>query len=238
MKTQSSKTPAAIKRSSQKSVFVLDDHPMTRFGIKELIASEPSLCLAGESDNAEDTLAKVQKLPPDILLVDLTLNGRSGLELIKDLRKVQPEVDILVFSMHEEAFYAERALRAGARGYVQKSEGAVLLIQAIHTVLEGKVFVSESVKNQFFDKMTGRDSDEKSSPIDRLSDRELEVLALVGKAYESKDIAEELKMSVKTVEAHRTSIRQKLDIRNRAELVRFAVLWTTEHAADEVSGMV
>ena len=223
------------KSEATRTIFVVDDHPMTRFGIKELIDSIPSLDMVGESDNAEDTLEKAQKLKPDLLLVDLTLKGRSGLELIKDLRKLQPEIEILVFSMHEEAFYAERVLRAGARGYVMKTEGTQQLLQAIRTVLDGRVFVSDLVAHSFLDKMTGRQTDASSSPVNRLTDRELEVLAMVGKARESRDIAKLLSMSIKTVEAHRASIRQKLDIKTRAELVRFAVLWMAETGADEIS---
>ncbi|MDB4665219.1 response regulator transcription factor [Verrucomicrobia bacterium] len=210
------------------SIFIVDDHPMTRFGLKKLIQSQDTLLLAGESDNAEDTLEKVQKEPPDLLLVDLTLRGRSGLELIKDLRRLLPEIEVLVFSMHEESYYAERVLRAGGRGYVMKSQGAEFLLEAIETIRSGKVYVSNAVKNRFLDNMSGRQDKMSASPVKHLTDRELEVLALVGKAFESVDIAGELNMSVKTVEAHRSSIRQKLNIRTRAELVRFAVLWLTE----------
>jgi DNA-binding NarL/FixJ family response regulator len=210
------------------SIFIVDDHPMTRFGLKKLIQSQDTLLLAGESDNAEDTLEKVQKEPPDLLLVDLTLRGRSGLELIKDLRRLLPEIEVLVFSMHEESYYAERVLRAGGRGYVMKSQGAEFLLEAIETIRGGKVYVSNAVKNRFLDNMSGRQDKMSASPVKHLTDRELEVLALVGKAFESVDIAGELNMSVKTVEAHRSSIRQKLNIRTRAELVRFAVLWLTE----------
>lgn len=217
------------------SIFIVDDHPLTRLGIKELIDAENTLCVVGESDNAEDTLEKVQKQKPDMLLVDLTLKGRSGLELIKDLRRVMPDIEVLVFSMHEEAFYAERVLRAGARGFVMKSEGPGRLLEAIQTILKGKVFVSDSVANSFLDKMTGRQNETTTSPVDQLTDRELEVLALVGKACESRDIAKELNMSVKTVEAHRTSIRQKLNVKSRAELVRFAVLWIAETGAKVVA---
>ncbi len=220
---------------SKYSLFVVDDHPMTRFGIRELIGTTDNLSVIGESDNAEDTLEKVQKLRPDLLLVDLTLRGRSGLELIKDLRKVQPDVEILVFSMHEETFYAERVLRSGARGYVMKSESSDRLLEAIHSVLQGKVFVSDLVANHFLNKMTGRPTEDSNSPVARLTDRELEVLALVGRARESREIAKSLGMSVKTVEAHRASIRNKLDIKSRAELVRFAVLWVAETGADELT---
>jgi DNA-binding NarL/FixJ family response regulator len=233
MSPQSQKNLASRTKTHRASLFIVDDHPMTRFGLRELIDSEEALQVMGESDNAEDTLEKVQKQKPDMLLVDLTLKGRSGLELIKDLRRVMPDIDVLVFSMHEEAFYAERVLRAGARGYVMKSEGSGRLLEAIQTILEGRVFVSDTVANSFLDKMTGRQNETTSSPVDRLTDRELEVLALVGKAYESRDIAAELNMSVKTVEAHRTSIRQKLDVKSRAELVRFAVLWMAETGAEE-----
>ena len=217
-----------------RSIFVVDDHPLTRAGIRQSIDVHASLTLIGESDNADDTLEKVQKLKPDLLIVDLTLRGRSGLELIKDLRKVQPEVEILVFSMHEETFYAERVLRAGARGYVMKSEGAKQLIVAILTILKGEVHVSDLVASNFLNNLTGRQRKTSSSPVSHLTDRELEVLALVGKARESREIAKLLSMSVKTVEAHRASIRQKLDIKTRAELVRFAVLWGEDTKMDGI----
>lgn len=218
-----------------RSIFVVDDHPLTRAGIRESIDVHASLTLIGESDNADDTLEKVQKLKPDLLIVDLTLRGRSGLELIKDLRKVQPELEILVFSMHEETFYAERVLRAGARGYVMKSEGAKQLIGAIQTILNGEVHVSDLVASNLLNNLTGRQPKTSSSPVSHLTDRELEVLALVGKARESREIAKLLSMSVKTVEAHRASIRQKLDIKTRAELVRFAVLWGEDTGMDGIT---
>lgn len=218
-----------------RSIFVVDDHPLTRAGIRESIDVHASLTLIGESDNADDTLEKVQKLKPDLLIVDLTLRGRSGLELIKDLRKVQPELEILVFSMHEETFYAERVLRAGARGYVMKSEGAKQLIGAIQTILKGEVHVSDLVASTLLNNLTGRQPKTSSSPVSHLTDRELEVLALVGKARESREIAKLLSMSVKTVEAHRASIRQKLDIKTRAELVRFAVLWGEDTRMDGIT---
>lgn len=218
-----------------RSIFVVDDHPLTRAGIRESIDVHASLTLIGESDNADDTLEKVQKLKPDLLIVDLTLRGRSGLELIKDLRKVQPELEILVFSMHEETFYAERVLRAGARGYVMKSEGAKQLIGAIQTILKGEVHVSDLVASNLLNNLTGRQPKTSSSPVSHLTDRELEVLALVGKARESREIAKLLSMSVKTVEAHRASIRQKLDIKTRAELVRFAVLWGEDTRMDGIT---
>lgn len=218
-----------------RSIFVVDDHPLTRAGIRESIDVHASLTLIGESDNADDTLEKVQKLKPDLLIVDLTLRGRSGLELIKDLRKVQPELEILVFSMHEETFYAERVLRAGARGYVMKSEGAKQLIGAIQTILNGEVHVSDLVASNLLNNLTGRQPKTSSSPVSHLTDRELEVLALVGKARESREIAKLLSMSVKTVEAHRASIRQKLDIKTRAELVRFAVLWGEDTRMDGIT---
>ena len=218
-----------------RSIFVVDDHPLIRAGIRESIDVHASLTLIGESDNADDTLEKVQKLKPDLLIVDLTLRGRSGLELIKDLRKVQPEVEILVFSMHEETFYAERVLRAGARGYVMKSEGAKQLVEAIQTILKGEVHVSELVASNFLNNLTGRKRKTSSSPVSHLTDRELEVLALVGKARKSREIAKLLSMSVKTVEAHRASIRQKLDIKTRAELVRFAVLWGEDTKMDGIT---
>ena len=218
-----------------RSIFVVDDHPLTRAGIRQSIDVHASLTLIGESDNADDTLEKVQKLKPDLLIVDLTLRGRSGLELIKDLRKVQPEVEILVFSMHEETFYAERVLRAGARGYVMKSEGAKQLVVAILNILKGEVHVSDLVASNFLNNLTGRQRKTSSSPVSHLTDRELEVLALVGKARESREIAKLLSMSVKTVEAHRASIRQKLDIKTRAELVRFAVLWGEDTKMDGIT---
>ena len=218
-----------------RSIFVVDDHPLIRAGIRESIDVHASLTLIGESDNADDTLEKVQKLKPDLLIVDLTLRGRSGLELIKDLRKVQPEVEILVFSMHEETFYAERVLRAGARGYVMKSEGAKQLVEAIQTILKGEVHVSDLVASNFLNNLTGRKRKTSSSPVSHLTDRELEGLALVGKARESREIAKLLSMSVKTVEAHRASIRQKLDIKTRAELVRFAVLWGEDTKMDGIT---
>ncbi len=198
---------------------------MIRFGVAELINGETDLMVCGESDNAYDALDDLPRARPDLVVVDITLEGKSGLEFIKEVQRVQPDLDTLVVSMHDEGFYAERVLRAGGRGYLMKATGPSELLKAIRKVLGGAVYVSARISGLIFDKLTGREKLSEKGVVGSLTDKELEVLSLIGQAKESRDIAKQLNMSLKTVEAHRTHIRQKLKIGSRAELIQFAVRW-------------
>ena len=208
----------------RKKIFIVDDHPMMREGLAQLIGHETDLVVCGEADDAAQALEQIEKLQPDLALVDITLRSTSGLELIKDLRIRVPALSILVISMHDESLYAERVLRAGGRGYVMKQEGGKKLMEAIRQVLNGKTYVSERISAKIFDLFSGRLT-ESSSPVERLTDREFEVFRLIGQGLSTKQIAEKLRVSAKTVEVHRVNIKQKLKVATAAELIHFAVRW-------------
>ena len=219
---------SSVSRSKRKPrrIYLLDDHPMVRFGMFELINREPDLMVCGEASDAYEAIDDLPRAKPDLVLVDIALSGKSGLEFIKETQRLQPGLDTLVVSMHDEGFYAERVLRAGGRGYLMKLAGADELLRAIRKVLSGEVYVSDRIANLIFDQLTGRNLAMEGGIVERLTDKEVEVLSLIGQAKESREIAKQLNLSLKTVETHRTHIRQKLSIGSRAELIQFAVRWT------------
>jgi len=215
------KTPeAAVARK----IFLVDDHPLVREWLGNLIAGHEGLEVAGEAEDAPEALAAISCLQPDVAVVDLSLARGSGLELIKDIRSVCPEVAVLVLSMHEEATYAERALRAGAMGFVVKRETARNIIAAIRSVLAGKVFVSDQFAQAVVRRMVVAPGEERS-PVEILSDRELEVFEMIGRGIDTKGVAEELHLSLKTVQAYCARIKEKMDLGSAQELLRAAVLW-------------
>lgn len=206
-------------------MLIVDDHPIVREGLVQQINREPDLVVCAQASNASHALAAVEEHQPDIVLVDINLPGRSGLELIRDLGAVAPELPILVLSMHDESVFAERVLRAGGRGYVSKETGGDKLLEAIRRVLSGQIYVSETVSTRLLDSLAGKHPARTVSPVEQLTDRELEVFTLIGQARETKEIARRLNMSGKTVEAHRAAIKRKLKLRTGPELTRHAVLW-------------
>lgn len=212
--------PSALRR-----ILVVDDHPMTRSGVAELIRQQPGLTVCCEMGTAKEALAAVNAEPPDLVLCDLSLAERSGLELIKDLHALHPDVPILVFSMHYESLYAERVLRAGARGYIMKSEGASKLLEAIRQVLRGEVYLSEVMRDRAVYRFTHGPGTATGDNSAALSDRELEVFELIGQALGTREIAARLHVSRSTVETHRAHIKEKLGLASATELVRAAVEW-------------
>ena len=226
MARESKNVASARGKRKRRRIYLLDDHPMIRYGMAELINGEPDLMVCGEASNAYDAIDELSKAKADLVVVDITLQGKSGLEFIKETQRLQTPLDTLVVSMHDEGFYAERVLRAGGRGYLMKLAGADELLKAIRVVLGGEVYVSARISKLVFDQLTGRANPKEAGIVSRLTDKEVEVLSLIGQAKESRDIAKQLNMSLKTVEAHRTHIRQKLEIGSRAELIQFAVRWT------------
>lgn len=206
-------------------ILIVDDHPMMREGLAQLIAREKDLEVCGEAEEAESALAMVEKLEPSLILVDITLTGRNGLELIKDIHALRPELLMLVISMHDEALYAERVLRSGARGYIMKQEGGKRIMRAIRTVLEGHTYVSDKIAARIIDIFSGRRDRTESSPLERLTDRELEVFQLTGQALGTREIAGKLRISGKTVEVHKANIKEKLNLKNSAELIAYASRW-------------
>jgi len=217
------KPAASTKARTQ--IFLVDDHPLMRDGLRLLIQQQPDLAVCGEAEDGLAALTGIEKLRPDLVLADITLPGKSGLELIKDIQALSPGLPVLVLSMHDENLYAERVLRAGGRGYVMKQEGGGRMIEAIRQVLAGKIAVSERMASRILEVFSGRRATADDSPVARLSDREFEVFQLIGEGRGTTEIAAQLHLSVKTVEAHRANIKQKLALQSAPELVRAAVRW-------------
>ena len=215
-------------------ILLVDDHPFMRMGLAQFLNSQPDLRVCGEAGDPREAMALVEKARPDLVLLDLNLPGKGGLELIKDLRALHPELPVLVLSMHDEPQYAPRVLRAGARGYIMKSEPVTRMAEGIREVFRGKMVVSDRMASLILEIFAGSGSAEGGLPEARLSDRELEVLALVGSAQSTRAVAQRLNISMKTVEAHRANIKQKLGLTSSQELVRYAVCWVEE--GDRASG--
>jgi len=205
-------------------ILIVDDHPMMREGLVQLIEHEPDLCAAGQASDAAQTLNAIAEAMPDLVILDISLPDKSGLELIKDIQALHPHLPVLVLSMHDESLYAERVLRAGGRGYIMKQEGGKRLMEAIRSVLDGKIYVSERMSEKILELFSGHRT-ETHSPVEHLSDREFEVFQLVGQGQGTRQIAERLHLSVKTVEVHRGNIKRKLKLNSGNELVRYAVRW-------------
>ena len=208
-----------------KTVLIVDDHPIMRQGLAQLIAQEPGLTVCGEAEDAHGALQAIGQLQPDVAIVDIALKEGNGLELIKDIKIRYPKLAVLVLSMYDEAIYAERCLRAGARGYVTKAEASTKVIQALREVLRGGVYVSQQMASKMLRKLVSGDSDLDVFPMDRLSDREFQVFELIGQGLQTREIAKKLSLSVKTVDAHRENIKKKLNLGSATELLIYAVRW-------------
>jgi DNA-binding NarL/FixJ family response regulator len=206
-------------------ILIVDDHPMMREGLAQLIRHETDLLVCGEAGTAAEALEKARSTHPDLVLVDITLPGRSGIELIKDLQSVRPNLPALVISMHDEVLFAERALRAGARGYIMKHEGGNKVIRAIRTVLSGEIYVSDGVSRRVLAGLSAAGHRTLHSPIEQLSDREFEVFQLLGEGLPTPQIGKRLNLSAKTVETHRMNIKAKLGFKSSCELIAHAARW-------------
>ena len=220
-------TTAAPKSSEpaggKRKVFLVDDHPIVRQGLAQLINNESDLVVVGQGEDAYQSLRAIRDAKPDLVLVDVSLKDSDGIEMVKDLKSQSPNLPALVVSMHDESLYAERALRAGAGGYVMKQEAPQVLLTAIRTVLAGQVYVSGKMSATLLQRMVAGKKRDGALPMDRLTDRELEVFRMIGAGMSVKEIADKLFLSVKTVEAHREHIKEKLNIKSSAELLRFAI---------------
>jgi DNA-binding NarL/FixJ family response regulator len=206
-------------------VLLVDDHPFMRAGLAQLIDRQPDLTVCCEAGNPAEALQALAKGKPDLVLTDLTMPGRSGLEFVKDLLATESSLAILVVSMHDEIVYAERAIRAGARGYIMKEAGGEALLAAIRQVLGGEVYVSPRMSARIMEGLATRRPRGSSSPIEKLSDREFEVFQLIGQGKSTRDIAEQLHLSPKTVDVHRSHIKEKLELKDATSLIRHAVRW-------------
>src|SRR5437762_5999376 len=208
-----------------KRIVIVDDHPLFRKGLEQLIHSEDGFAVCGEAGDAAEAMTVIRKLKPDLAIVDLSLPGANGIELIKNIRAEFSKLPILVLSMHDESLYALRSLRAGARGYVMKHEAMANVVEAIHEVFSGRPYLSPEMAAQVITKFAKKSSDGEPDAVDRLSDRELEILELIGKGDDVHQIAKLLHLSPKTVETHRAHIKEKLQLKNAREVARFAVQW-------------
>jgi DNA-binding NarL/FixJ family response regulator len=216
------------RRGGKSRVLLVDDHSLVRAGLAKLVASQEDLEVCGEASDAAAALRLIRRHEPDLVIVDLTLREGSGLELIKQAAALDSSIKMLVLSMHDELLYAERALAAGAMGYVSKQEPSRVVMEAIRRVLEGRVYTSEEIAERVLRRSTGKAKSEGGLPTDVLSDRELEVLGLLGDGLNTREIAERLNLSTKTIDTYRENIKSKLGLNNANELLRFAVAWSLD----------
>jgi len=220
--------PSSPVRKAKYRLVLIDDHPIMREGLARLVSQDVELEVCGQFEDAASALEGIGRIRPDLAMVDISLKGSSGIELLKSVRSAFPEVLMLVLSMHDEGLYAERVLRAGASGYVMKQESPDLVLGAIKKVLHGEIFLSEKMSGKLMNQLIGGKPGNSGSMMERLSDRELEIFGLIGQGKGTRQIAEQLSLSVKTVESHRAHIKEKLHLKNATELVHRAVQFREE----------
>ena len=227
------KTPAtdAAHPAARKRLILVEDHPMMRAGLAQLINKQPDLEVCCEASNPTEAMSELSKSMIDLMVTDMTMPGRSGIEFLKDVHAMLPELPMLVLSMHDEMLYAERALRAGARGYLMKDAGAAKVLEVIRLVLSGQSYVSPQMSARLLDAVTGRRPRGSTSPIEKLSDREFEVFQLLGSGKSTKEVAHALNLSPKTVDVHRARIKEKLQLKDATSLIHHAVRWVETQAA-------
>ncbi|MHC4259373.1 MAG: response regulator transcription factor [Planctomycetota bacterium] len=215
------------KKADEKKtkILIVDDHPIVRQGLAELINHEQDLTVCGQAEDALEALRTIKEIKPNMVIVDISLKETSGLELIKDIGAQYGNLPVLALSMHDESLYAERALRAGAKGYIMKAEATENVVTAIRRVLSGQIYVSDRMAARMVRKLVGGRRETGASAIERLSDRELEVFSLIGQGHGTRQIAEKLHLSVKTVETYRAHIKEKLNLADANELLQYAIQW-------------
>jgi len=219
--------------SDKTRIFIVDDHPLLRKGLSELINQESDMMVVGEADDAPSGIKGITTIKPDLVIVDISLKSMNGLELIKNIKVLDPSIQVLVLSMHDESVYALRVLKAGAKAYVMKQEMVDKVMEAIRRIRAGKVFVSDRVATQMLRTVVDGGDPGRNSPVDSLSDRELEIVALIGNGTATREIAEKLHISIKTVESHRAHIKDKLKLENATQLVQFCVRWVEQYRSAE-----
>ena len=227
MKTDTSALPRAHR------ILVVDDHPIFRHGLAQLINQEDDLEVCGEAEDYHGALRAVVDLEPDMVIVDITLRGASGIELIKEVHRQRKNLPMLVISMHDETLYAERALRAGAKGYIMKQEASESVIQAIRQVLSGGIYTSRRITEDIISRFFEGPAIPADSPLKSLTDREMEVFRLIGEGLSISEIGRRLHLSVKTVGTHRERIKEKLHLKNATELLRYALYWVEQERASD-----
>jgi DNA-binding NarL/FixJ family response regulator len=222
---RSTSKPSAVA-APRKRILIVDDHPVVRQGLAQILDAEPDLVVCAQAGNVAEGLRCYSLSQPHLLMVDLSLADFDGLELIRQVRARDPEARILVVTMHDEALYAERALRAGALGFVRKHEPAATILEAVRRVLDGKVYLNPRAADQFLGRMVGGRPARAQGGLEQLSDRELEILRLIGQGLKTSEVAQRLVLSVKTVETYRDRIKAKLGLKTASQLMRFAVQWS------------
>lgn len=215
------------KRPEKRGVVIVDDHPIVRQGLAQLINQEDDLHVCGQAEDVYEAMRIIKELEPDLAVVDISLKETSGMELIKDIKIHYPHLPVLTLSMHDEVVYAERALRAGAKGYIMKQEATERVVTAIRRVLAGEVYISEGMAARMVSKLVTGPTEVGISPVDRLSDRELEVFRLIGEGYGTREMAEKLHLSIKTIETYRAHIKEKMALQDANELLRSAIQWVS-----------
>jgi DNA-binding NarL/FixJ family response regulator len=214
------------KRSVHR-VLIVDDHPIVRQGLRRVMENEDDLTVCGEAESVDDARAAIKEFNPDVIVADISLKQGDGIELVRDVRAHHPHLPILVLSMHDETIYAERLLAAGANGYIMKQAASEQFLVAIRRVIEGGIYVSESIGNKMIQKFASGGTYLSANPIDRLSNRELQILHMIGKGMSTREAAQSLNLSIKTVESHRQRIKRKLNLTTGTQLVQYAVNWFT-----------
>ncbi len=232
--------PASVRKDAksrgtrsvmERRILLVDDHPMTREGLAAIINRQADLAVCGQAGSPAEAMSALAELQPDLMVTDMTMPGRSGIEFIKDVHAMRPELPMLVLSMHDELLYAERALRAGARGYLMKDAGSARVLEVIRLILTGQSYVSPQMSARLLDAVTGRRPRGSTSPIEKLSDREFEVFQLLGNGKSTKEVAQALNLSPKTVDVHRGRIKEKLQLKDAPSLIHHAVRWVESQAA-------
>lgn len=222
MATRPTIAPAAKKCR----VLLVDDHPIVRQGLALLIDREPDLSVCGEADGAHSAFRAITTLRPDVVVLDISLSGPDGLDVLKEIRMKTASLPVLILSMHDESIYAERAMRAGANGYIMKQEATETVLVAIRRILQGEMYLSDRLTSSMLQQYVRGTATPKKSPLVNLTDRELEVFRLIGEGHGTRQIAEELHLSVKTIESYQAHIKEKLALRNARELLQHAIEWT------------
>jgi len=219
------KKQTETESENETRILIVDDHPIVRQGLSELINHESDLVVCGQAEDSHEAIKAVRELNPNMAIIDITLKETSGLELIKDIHAQYPNLPVLALSMHDENLYAERSLRAGAMGYIMKQEATENVIEAVRKILGGEIYVSERMAAKMVRKLVTGQTETSCSQVDSLSDRELEVFSLIGRGHGTRQISERLHLSVKTIETYRAHIKDKLNLADAAELLQYAIQW-------------
>ena len=225
-------TSVKLKTKLPSRIFIVDDHPLFRKGLRELIGQEPGWSVCNEAATADEAMSLVEAAKPDLVIVDISLAGTNGIDLIKNLIEHDAELPVLVLSMHDESLYADRAIRAGAKGYVMKDDLPETVKRAIRRVLAGKMYLSENMSESLIQRFMHGGGESKETPVSRLSDREIEVFRMLGQGKETKQIAQELNLTIATINSYRARIKEKLGLNSPTELLHKAIYWVQEQAGN------